>query len=526
MRHLHLCILAMLVMSAVAGCTATRRLYFADENWHISRNFGQIINSDTTYRMTFGERLIPVDMPVISSHDSLMKYPGLDRFIADILHTARLDSAEILFYAPEMTTMIVRPRPELHGRQPSSVSSNIDDEHPYTMWVYEDFGEDWIRKDDEMFTYTYVRPRQKQILVVDFFTYDQETLAQIFIFQTATSATERFGIGRILYNPFFRYDVNDRNAIEFWASTVNGHRKLAFGNYRIGQEIRRDRAARYTALVAGADSCFVAGDYAAGLSRLESALTFNPRPDRRVLFNIASAAAHCGDSMKAFSFLRHLADEDASWYLPEETMKEFDSLGSLDGWRQLSDTITSRRERIEAGYDKPLRRRLKAIGKADQEVRHRFLAAYRATPRDSALIDSLTRAMHRIDSLNLAEIKDILDVYGWPGKDLVGDACSTIWLVIQHSDIDTQKEALPMLKEGVIRGDLDRVQIAMLEDRILVNSGQPQIYGTQYWWDESDGTRQLRVYPVKDPDKVDLRRESIGLDPLDETYGRIRAMNR
>lgn len=83
----------------LAGCSSPRGLVFADREWHISNYYGQIIDKDTTYRMTFGNVLIPDPLVIVSSADSVAKYPGMDRFIADVLHTCRLDSAEILFYA-------------------------------------------------------------------------------------------------------------------------------------------------------------------------------------------------------------------------------------------------------------------------------------------------------------------------------------------------------------------------------------------------------------------------------------------
>lgn len=89
----------------MSGCSSRRAIIFADREWHVSGYYGQIMDSDTTYRMTFGNVLIPEPLTIISSADSLAQYPGMDRFLSDILHTARLDSAMVLFYAPQMRTM-------------------------------------------------------------------------------------------------------------------------------------------------------------------------------------------------------------------------------------------------------------------------------------------------------------------------------------------------------------------------------------------------------------------------------------
>lgn len=222
----------------LTGCHSHRALIFADRDWHISDYYGQIIDRDTTWRMTFGDILIQTDQPVISCADSLRKYPGMDRFLADILHTAGLDSAEILFYAPAMATMFLRPRQPLSHSRPASISCNLEDDHPYTMWVNDD-NEDWVRPATEMYTYTYFNRRKRQLLVVDHYDYGDEPVAQIFIFQSATKRTDAMKLPSFVMNhPFFIiHDIRQLDKdIEFWAATINGHRRLAFANYKIGQE--------------------------------------------------------------------------------------------------------------------------------------------------------------------------------------------------------------------------------------------------------------------------------------------------
>mgnify|MGYP001560728744 CR=1 FL=1 len=56
--------------------------------------------------------------------------------------------------------------------------------------------------------------------------------------------------------------------------------------------------------------------------------------------------------------------------------------------------------------------------------------------------------------------------------------------------------------------DVDQADVAYLEDRILVNEGKPQLYGTQFL----EGAPR----PIKDPDHVDERRKSVGLESLAE----------
>ncbi len=237
------CVLVMAMgVIVLAGCSSSRQLTFANRVWHISDYYGQIIDEDTTYRMTFGDVLIPVDMAIVSSADSLAKYPGMDRFIADILHTARLDSAEILFYAPHMSTMFVRPKGGCEMSRPSSISSDLSDERPFTMWIYEDDVEDWKRQPREMYTYTYFDRRKRRVLVVDFYDYGDMPVAQIFVFQSADRITDKMQVPKALNHAYYKHDLRRyEQEVEFWSSVINGHRRLAFANYKIGQEQKSRR---------------------------------------------------------------------------------------------------------------------------------------------------------------------------------------------------------------------------------------------------------------------------------------------
>lgn len=233
----HALAIALLIM-LFASCSSPKSLVFANREWHISDYYGQIIDKDTTYRMTFGNVLIPDPLTIVSSSDSVAKYPGMDCILADILHKARLDSAEILFYAPEMKTMFVKPKRAMQSLRPSSVSSPMSDEKPYTIWVNDDDIEDWTRNPTEMYTYTYFDKRKIQFLIVDFYDYGDIPIAQITVFQSRNKATEKMNVKETHLRSFYmEHDLRKfMRDIEFWAHQVEIRRARAFANYKIGQE--------------------------------------------------------------------------------------------------------------------------------------------------------------------------------------------------------------------------------------------------------------------------------------------------
>ena len=119
-----------------------------------------------------------------------------------------------------------------------------------------------------------------------------------------------------------------------------------------------------------------------------------------------------------------------------------------------------------------------------------------------------------IDRLHTIRMKEIVESIGWPSISLVGARASTAaWLLVQHADrsIRFQQKCLRLMKQAR-RGDIDRQLIAYLEDRICVNRGLPQMYGTQF--------RQVRgsyvLWPLAKRSKIDALRASVGLGTLKE----------
>lgn len=503
----------------LAGCSSPRGLVFADREWHISNYYGQIIDKDTTYRMTFGNVLIPDPLVIVSSADSVAKYPGMDRFIADVLHTCRLDSAEILFYAPQMQTMFVKPYGDMPPMKPSSVSSPMGDERPYTMWVNEDDIEDWTREATEMYTYTYFDRRKSRIVIVDFYDYGNSPIAQITLFQSNNKVTSKMKIPEELRRSFWWYhDLKYfTRYIEFWAHQIVSHRKLAFANYKIGQE-QAKRILDDSGIIVAAESVLFAGSAMKALDLYKKWLEYEKTPDKTVLYNAACAASLSGEIDYGLKLLKALASQDSTWYLKEPLDRDLENLKESPEWEDFNRRIIQRMNDLEKTYNIPLRRRLTQIRRADQDIRARFLAAFNSQPQDTVLISRLSGEMKETDAANLIEVESVLAEFGWPGRDMVGDECIAIWMVIQHADIDSQIKALPMLRDAASKGDIIPASVAMLEDRILVNTGKEQLYGTQYFYSDDNGRQKRVIYPIEDIENVDKRRTRVGLPSLREDY--------
>ncbi len=130
-----------------------------------------------------------------------------------------------------------------------------------------------------------------------------------------------------------------------------------------------------------------------------------------------------------------------------------------------------------------------------------------------------TAEMERVDSLNQTMVFGILDNDGWP-SNLSDKANRAIWIVIDHSDLTSRSKYLSFVRAKADEGILDKSDYAMLNDRVLMEEGKPQVYGTQIkmaaTFDGEDMAMQLYLWPVENPDALDSLRRSVGLSPIEE----------
>lgn len=277
----------------------------------------------------------------------------------------------------------------------------------------------------------------------------------------------------------------------------------------------------YAQLTTKADSLFMAGDFEGANLAFGKALQLTEYVQPVHLYNGACSAALVGDTETAFQRLFARLEKQQDWYTDNiQNDEDLISLHTDERWSALTDSMMVRKRRIEANFDKPLRRKLLMIEKTDQEVRMIYLSAHNSVPHDSIAEAEALKEMQRVDKINQEQICKILDSRGLVGKDKVGNAVGVFWTVIQHADVETQKKYLPLFIEGAQRGDITQEGVAMLEDRINMNEGKPQRYGSQLIENELG---KLVVYQLLDAEKVDDWRNEMGMEPLDDYLKKMKA---
>ena len=126
----------------------------------------------------------------------------------------------------------------------------------------------------------------------------------------------------------------------------------------------------------------------------------------------------------------------------------------------------------------------------DETVRAELVA-------DGSLFDGYHSRMAEVHRRNAKRLDAIIDAHGWPGRVLVGeDASRAAFLVLQHAigSPAVMRRGLPLVQAAAMDGDVDPVQVAMLEDRILSFEGSRSATAPS-----STGTRTACSTPSRSP---------------------------
>lgn len=126
-----------------------------------------------------------------------------------------------------------------------------------------------------------------------------------------------------------------------------------------------------------------------------------------------------------------------------------------------------------------------------------------------------------LDSINMDKVEAIIAEVGYPGSNMVGDTLKhVVASVIMHNP-KRQAKYVTLIWRAATVGDVQPLEAATLEDRVLMFSGKNQKYGTQMKYDtiqidHSTGNiiTKLRIWPIENLDVVDSLRTTIGLYPV------------
>jgi hypothetical protein len=160
---------------------------------------------------------------------------------------------------------------------------------------------------------------------------------------------------------------------------------------------------------------------------------------------------------------------------------------------------------IEKNLDSTIIKMMAIIYSNDQK--------YRALDEGVPLIGNLLR-QHNLDSVNQVLIAKMIEQKKkYLGADIVGYELQDVaFFVIQHADLPYQEKYLPMVEQAIADRNLYKSCYPLLVDRINMDKGIPQIFGTQLTWNKKrDG---WELYKVQSMYKINELRKKYDLEPL------------
>jgi hypothetical protein len=228
-------------------------------------------------------------------------------------------------------------------------------------------------------------------------------------------------------------------------------------------------------------------------------------------YNAARAWAMSGVPDSAFfNLLRITEKADFDELDRVNSEADFQSLHKDARWAELCTKIKANMPSMPE-----LAVELNKIHNLDQKYRLMLDEVSKKYGHDSKEMTAVWDTIRYYDDINLRRVRQILDTKGWLGPKEVGaTGNSTLFLVIQHSNLPVQMKYLPMMREAVKAEKAKGSSLALLEDRVALGQGKKQMYGSQIGMDRATG--KYHIQPINDPKNVDKRRAEVGLGPLSE----------
>ena len=125
---------------------------------------------------------------------------------------------------------------------------------------------------------------------------------------------------------------------------------------------------------------------------------------------------------------------------------------------------------------------------------------------------------------NYKVAKKIIKEHGLPTISMVGEkSAHNFWEMVIHFDHDAafQRQVVSLMDKALKTNDVDKKDFAYLSDRLMINSGREQYYGTQVFYDEK--TKTYKPHPIQEEKRVDIHRATMDLPPMEKYIASMNA---
>jgi len=233
---------------------------------------------------------------------------------------------------------------------------------------------------------------------------------------------------------------------------------------------------------------YVDGKYEVALLNFEKAFAVKNDESENDYFFAAASALRLQENNKAKEFIKDaivINNANKSYF---ENFEEFDGFRHLDLMVSIDkDYETYQNKYLDNQENPDLDNRLNELMDLDQAVRD----------------GRSSEDMNTRDSLNIMELIEITEKYGWQDKS---------WLLLWHQRGKYQEDNYvwsyfrPLIDSLIAEGQIRPDYWSRYEDEKLMFSKGVQKYGT-YWNNYDD-------YPVENVETIDELRNEVGLPPL------------
>lgn len=169
------------------------------------------------------------------------------------------------------------------------------------------------------------------------------------------------------------------------------------------------------------------------------------------------------------------------------------------------------------------RERLERMGVLDQVGRRALIPIDLSSlpePERRAAETAMWAPLAALDDRLLEELLTMVPPEGWFLKSVYGErAAGAAFLIIQHSDVEQWRRFVPILEPLVAAGEVDGSEYGLMYDRLAINEGRPQRYGTQMTC--KGGKFVVNWDNIEDPANADARRAALGFQGTLEEYEQL-----
>jgi hypothetical protein len=126
--------------------------------------------------------------------------------------------------------------------------------------------------------------------------------------------------------------------------------------------------------------------------------------------------------------------------------------------------------------------------------------------------DFFEKQLNNLDSISFYRIGHIIDLFGYPSKEMVGESNSIPFYILSFAPYTIKEKYLNQLILAADRDFISWKSLAYFIDKLKIAKGEKQVYGTQGNYDKD---YHFILYPCIDPENLDARRAKVGLEKLE-----------